>query len=130
MSENLLPPYGSAERSSDKVREENRLGGINSGAVRRKKAAMKDVAAMVLGLKRKVSDKTIAQLAEMGIDAEEITTQTLALMKLGDKAIAGDIKALECLRDTAGEKPTDKVDLAHAFVGDFDIVLDGEDGED
>jgi len=103
------------------------MGGIASGAVRRKKAAMKDVAAMVLGLKRKVNDKTLAQLAEMGIDAEQITTQTLALMKLGDKAIAGDIKALECLRDTAGEKPTDKLDMLHAFIGDFDIVLDGED---
>jgi hypothetical protein len=105
------------------------MGGIASGAVRRKKAAMKDVAAMVLGLKRKVSEKTIAQLAEMGIDADEITTQTLALMKLGDKAIAGDIKALEVLRDTAGEKPTDRVDMSHAFIGDFDIILDGEDGD-
>jgi len=34
---------------------------------------------------------------------------------------------LECLRDTAGEKPTDKLDMLHAFIGDFDIVLDGED---
>lgn len=125
MARDDLIPF--TERSKDEVKEMNRRGGIASGAVRRKKAAMKDVAAMVLGLKRKVSDKTIAQLQEMGIDAEEITTQTLALMKLGDKAIAGDIKALECLRDTAGEKPTDKVDMSHAFIGDFDIVLDGED---
>lgn len=116
-------------RSGDEAAEMGLKGGIASGAVRRKKAAMKDVAAMVLGLKRKVSDKTIAQLQEMGIDAEEITTQTLALMKLGDKAITGDIKALECLRDTAGEKPTDKMDMSHAFIGDFDIVLDGEDGD-
>ena len=126
MSENLLPPFGKG-RSTDEARKSGQKGGIASGAVRRKKAAIKDVAAMVLGLKRKVSDKTIAQLQEMGIDAEEITTQTLALMKLGDKAIAGDIKALECLRDTAGEKPTDKLDMLHAFIGDFDIVLDGED---
>ena len=117
------------DRTIEEQQKIAQMGGIASGAVRRKKAAMKDVAAMVLGLKRKVSDKTIAQLQEMGIDAEEITTQTLALMKLGDKAIAGDIKALECLRDTAGEKPTDKVDMSHAFIGDFDIVLDGEDGD-
>ena len=117
------------DRTTEEQQKIAQMGGIASGAVRRKKAAMKDVAAMVLGLKRKVSDKTIAQLAEMGIDAEQITTQTLALMKLGDKAIAGDIKALECLRDTAGEKPTDKLDMSHAFIGDFDIVLDGEDGD-
>lgn len=127
MARDDLIPF--SERSEDEAKELGQKGGIASGAVRRKKAAMKDVAAMVLGLKRKVSEKTIAQLAEMGIDADEITTQTLALMKLGDKAIAGDIKALECLRDTAGEKPTDKVDMSHAFIGDFDIVLDGEDGD-
>lgn len=127
MAQDDLIPF--SERSKDEAKELGQKGGIASGAVRRKKAAMKDVAAMVLGLKRKVSDKTIAQLSEMGIDAEEITTQTLALMKLGDKAITGDIKALECLRDTAGEKPTDKVDMSHAFIGDFDIVLDGEDGD-
>ncbi len=124
MSENLIPV---TERSEDEARAMSVKGGIQSGVVRRKKAAMKDVAAMVLGLKRKVSDKTIAQLQEMGIDAYEITTQTLALMKLGDKAIGGDIKALECLRDTAGEKPTDKVDMAHGFAGDFEIVLGVED---
>ena len=127
MARDDLIPF--SERSKDEAKEMGRIGGIASGAVRRKKAAMKDVAAMVLGLKRKVSDKTIAQLQEMGIDAEEITTQTLALMKLGDKAIGGDIKALECLRDTAGEKPTDKLDMSHAFIGDFDIVLGGEDGD-
>lgn len=126
MSENLLPPFGKG-RSTDEARKSGQKGGINSGAVRRKKAAMKDVAAMVLGLKRKVSDKTIAQLQEMGIDAEEITTQTLALMKLGDKAIAGDIKALECLRDTAGEKPTDKLDLTADIVLDF--AGDAPDGD-
>lgn len=114
-------------RSGDEAAEMGLKGGIASGAARRKKAAMKDVAAMVLGLKRKVSEKTIAQLAEMGIDADEITTQTLALMKLGDKAIAGDIKALEVLRDTAGEKPKDNVALSHAFMGDFEIVLGDED---
>lgn len=116
-------------RSGDEAAEMGLKGGVASGAVRRKKAAMKDVAAMVLGLKRKVSEKTITQLSEMGIDADEITTQTLALMKLGDKAIAGDIKALEVLRDTAGEKPKDNVALSHAFMGDFEIVL-GDEGAD
>lgn len=125
MAQDDLIPF--SERSKDEAKELGQKGGIASGAVRRKKAAMKDVAAMVLGLKRKVSEKTIAQLAEMGIDADEITTQTLALMKLGDKAIAGDIKALEVLRDTAGEKPKDNVALSHAFMGDFEIVLGDED---
>ena len=115
------------DRTIEEQQRIAQMGGIASGVVRRKKAAIKDVAAMVLGIKRKVSEKTVEQLREMGIDPEEITTQVLALMKLGDKAIAGDIKALECLSDTAGEKPTDKVDMSHAFAGDFEIVLGVED---
>ena len=126
MSENLLPPFGKG-RSTDEARESGQKGGIASGAVRRKKAAMRDYAQFILGMKRKVSEKTLEQLKEMGVTEDEVTGQTLALMKIMDKAIAGDIKAMEFLRDTAGEKPTDKVDMSHAFIGDFDIVLDGED---
>jgi hypothetical protein len=116
-------------RSGDEAAEMGLKGGIASGAVRRKKAAMKDYVQFILGMKRKVSEKTLEQLKEMGVTEDEVTGQTLALMKIMDKAIAGDIKAMEFLRDTAGEKPTDKVDMAHAFVGNFDIVLDGEDGD-
>ena len=123
MSENLLPPYGSPERSSDEVREENRIGGINSGAVRRKKAAMRDYVQFILGMKRKVSEKTLEQLKEMGVTEDEVTGQTLALMKIMDKAIAGDIKAMEFLRDTAGEKPTDNSNIAHSFDGDVVVSM-------
>lgn len=127
MARDDLIPF--SERSVDEAKELGRIGGINSGAVRRKKAAMRDYAQFILGMKRKVSEKTLEQLKEMGVTEDEVTGQTLALMKIMDKAIAGDIKAMEFLRDTAGEKPTDKVDMSHAFIGDFDIVLDGEDGD-
>jgi len=110
LSENLLPPFGKG-RSTDEARESGQIGGLVSGAVRRKKAAMRDYAQFILGIKRKVSDKTLQQLREMGISEEEVTGQTLALMKIMDKAISGDIKAMEFLRDTAGEKPTDNMNL-------------------
>ena len=129
MSENLLPPYGSPERSSDEVREQNAKGGIASGAVRRKKAAMRDYVQFILGMKRKVSEKTLEQLKEMGVTEDEVTGQTLALMKIMDKAIAGDIKAMEFLRDTAWEKPTDSVKMTHE-IGDGAVIRIGyEDDE-
>ena len=125
--ENLLPNSG---RSREEVEALNRLGGINSGIVRRqnakKKEAVKDIAAMVLGLKRKVSDKTAQQLKDLGIDRHEITTQVLAMMKIGDKATSGDIKAFECIRDTAGEKPNDNIKLTHE-TGDGAVILIGYD---
>ena len=128
MSENLLPPFGKG-RSTDEARESGQLGGIASGAVRRKKAAMKDYVQFILGMKRKVSEKTLEQLKEMGVTEDEVTGQTLALMKIMDKAIAGDIKAMEFLRDTAGEKPTDSVKMTHE-IGDGAVIRIGyEDDE-
>jgi hypothetical protein len=44
-------------------------------------------------------------------------------MKIMDKAIAGDIKAMEFLRDTAGEKPTDNSNIAHSFDGDVVVSM-------
>jgi len=117
------------DRTIEEQQKIAQMGGIASGAVRRKKAAMRDYAQFILGIKRKVSDKTLQQLREMGISEEEVTGQTLALMKIMDKAIAGDIKAMEFLRDTAGEKPTDSVKMTHE-IGDGAVIRIGyEDDE-
>ena len=51
----------------------------------------------------------------------------VSLTSIATKAMKGDMKAFEVLRDTSGEKPTDKVDMSHAFAGDFEIVLGVED---
>lgn len=125
MARDDLIPF--SERSVDEAKKLGQKGGINSGIARRKKAAMKDVAAMVLGLKPALNEATTEQFKKLGIDIEEVTMQTLSLMKQNEKAIKGNLAALQFLRDTAGEKPTDKMEMSHAFIGDFDIVLDGED---
>ena len=127
MAQDDLIPF--SERSKDEAKELGQKGGIASGAVRRKKAAMKDYVQFILGMKRKVSEKTLEQLKEMGVTEDEVTGQTLALMKIMDKAIAGDIKAMEFLRDTAGEKPTDSVKMTHE-MGDGAVIRIGyEDDE-
>ena len=127
MAQDDLIPF--TERSEDEVKEMNRRGGIASGAVRRKKAAMRDYVQFILGMKRKVSEKTLEQLKEMGVTEDEVTGQTLALMKIMDKAIAGDIKAMEFLRDTAGEKPTDSVKMTHE-IGDGAVIRIGDEDDE
>ena len=124
MAQDDLIPF--SERSKDEAKELGQKGGIASGAVRRKKAAMKDYVQFILGMKRKVSEKTLEQLKEMGVAEDEVTAQTLALMKIMDKAIAGDIKAMEFLRDTAGEKPTDSVKMTHE-MGEGAVIRIGYD---
>ena len=123
--ENLRPPFG--ERSPTEAREYGQIGGINSGIVRRQKSAAKDWALFALGMKRKVSDKTKQQLEEMGIDPDDITTHALAMVKIADMAISGNLKAYEILRDTAGQKPTEKMDITH--MGDGAVIRYGFDDE-
>ena len=65
---------------------------------------MKDVANMVLGLHIDRDDVREA-CAALGIENEEATVQFISLMAIANNAMQGDIKALEFLRDTAGEKP-------------------------
>lgn len=111
--ENLIPLD---QRPMDEQRAIQELGWRASLAARKQKKSMKEVAEMVLGLRRAVTGKTLEQLQALGINPDEITTQTLILMKMGDKGIAGDPKAAEFLRDTAGEKPTEKHDITQTFA--------------
>ncbi len=87
-SENLKPPIN--KRSTDEQREIRKKGGIKSGEVRRARKTLKEELLLLL---------------ESGNTQNKIS---LALIK---KAIKGDIKAFEVIRDTIGEKPTEKQEI-------------------
>lgn len=89
--DNLIP---NSERTPEELREMCRKGGIASGKVRRERKAFKE--ALLLALETMKDGKTIQ---ELGVEA------------LMQKFISGDIQAFTTVRDTVGEKPTDKVDL-------------------
>lgn len=124
--ENLIP---ADERSEDEVREIGRKGGIASGVARRKKKAMRDTINLALGLRSELTDAEIERYMRLGFADEDIDNQAKIIMGIMKLAADGDIRAAEFIRDTAGQKPKDKLDMSHAFIGDFDIVLDGEDGD-
>lgn len=74
--------------SENEVREMNRKGGIKSGQVRRERKTMKEHLLMLLS-EGKVQDNILLSMIK---EAEE----------------NGNVKAAEFIRDTIGEKPTDK----------------------
>lgn len=96
--ENLRVP------SSEEAREYGRKGGIASGEARRKRKTLKEELLLLL---------------EQGNTQEKIS---LALLQ---KAMNGDTKAFEVLRDTVGEKPVDKVE-ADVGITNINIKLDEE----
>ena len=126
-TDNLIP---FDKLSEDEQREIRRKGGIASGKVRREKKLIRDVASSVLSLQAPISQNARKDMAERwGVTEDDIDVMFVSIATIASKAMKGDTKAFEVIRDSAGQKPTDKVDMSHAFIGDFDIVLDGEDGD-
>ena len=70
-------------------REEAKKGGKKSAEARRARKTLKETLLMML---------------------EEGDTQNNITLALLDKALKGDTKAYEVIRDTVGEKPTDKIE--------------------
>ena len=84
--ENLRPVS-----STEEARERGRKGGLASGEARRKRKTLKEELLLMLS------------------EGETQQSVTLALI---EKAMSGDTKAFEVIRDTIGEKPIDKVMIA------------------
>ena len=86
--QNLIP---NSERTPNELREMARNGGLASGEARRKRKTLKEELLLMLS------------------EGETQQSVTLALI---EKAMSGDTKAFEVIRDTIGEKPVDKVMIA------------------
>lgn len=93
--QNLIP---NEQRTPKERRDNARKAGIASGKARKEKADLRKMCQMVLEMDIKAKDGSIKS------GAEAITLAQL------QKALKGDAKAYEVLRDTAGQKPVDKVE--------------------
>lgn len=92
-----------SERSKEEVKRIASKGGINSGKTRRKKKTMREAAQLVLNLKS--PDKIKAELKKLGIKDADAINQTAMLISILNRALKGDVRAAEFMRDTAGENP-------------------------
>lgn len=71
------------------------MGGIASGEARRKKKTIRETLEMMLS----------------GKMPDGATRQDAIVVALMEKALSGDVRAFEAIRDSIGEKPSDKVDV-------------------
>lgn len=99
--------------SPEEARENGRKGGIASAKARAKLKSQREFAQMVLSLPLK--NDTVEDIQSLA-DAQKknIPAGLAALIALMKKAINGDGKAYEIVRDTAGEKPTDRLEMTEA----------------
>lgn len=92
-TDNLIPI---TERSKEEARAISAKGGVNSGKARRKKKQLKQLLELAL-----------SQPMKGNPDDDNYTGITTALIQ---KALAGDTKAFEVIRDTIGQKPVEKIE--------------------
>lgn len=85
--------------------EEAKKGGKKSAEARRARKTLKETLLMML---------------------EEGDTQNNITLALLDKALKGDTKAYEVIRDTVGEKPTDKIEQSGELNNTITVKFNGE----
>lgn len=110
MSENLLK---AEDLTSEELRERATKGGIASGKARREKKAMKETLATLLSMPLK--DGVAADVEEIksiaAINGKNITVQEAIMLAQIKKAIKGDTRAAEYIRDTSGNKVKEEINV-------------------
>jgi hypothetical protein len=102
-----------ANMTPEERRENGRKGGLASVKARREKKAMKDNLASLLSMSLKsgkIADvDTIKNFA--ALNGKNVTVQDAILIKQVQKAMKGDTKAAEFIRDLSGNKPDSSLDI-------------------
>lgn len=112
-------------RSEDEARKRGRAGGIASGKARREKKLMRETLDMLLSMPMKngkfADVDNIRSFASL--KGKNISVQEAILIAQVQKAMKGDTRAAEYVRDTIGQKPTDSVDMNM----NVPVMFEGED---
>ena len=106
--DNLIPCN---QRTKEEAREIGRKGGIASGEARRAKKTMREVLEVLLETVDKGSDKT------------NIEVMMASAVR---KAMNGDLKAMEFVRDTSGQKPDTQITVKDIKTVPYTYNPDGE----
>lgn len=100
-------------KSKSEARERGSKGGKASGVARRQKKTLKEQMELLLSLPVK-DESTRGFIESLGIDPESINNGTAIVLSMYQESLKGNTRAFELIRDTIGEKPTDKVAIEEA----------------
>ena len=109
--ENLKKGKATQFQSGEEAAKSGQKGGVASGASRRRRKAMKQAVNTLLGAGLDTSEGEFLEiirprLMALGINEEDATFQDVLLAGIMLKAMKGDVRAAEFIRDTVGENPT------------------------
>ena len=112
-------------RSEDEARRKGRAGGIASGKARREKKLMRETLDMLLSMP--IKNGKLADVDDIrsfsAIKGKNISVQEAIMIAQVQKAMKGDTKAAEYVRDTIGQKPVDSLNMNM----NLPVMFEGED---
>lgn len=88
------------------TQEEAKRGGVASGEARREKRRIREALETLMGLR--FDPPEFSEVPTGGLEMDGAARLAVAVF---EKAINGDMRAVEFIRDTIGEKPTEQVDV-------------------
>ena len=110
-----------SKRTTDEQQRIAKKGGIASGKARREKKAMKETLETLLQMPLKAGKA--ADLDEIkdiaALKGKNITVQEAIMLAQIQKAMKGDTKAAEYVRDTSGNKLKESVELSSGINNPF-----------
>lgn len=104
-----LKPFTSEQSRAEAVKN-GKKGGIASGEARRRKKLLRECLEELL--EKDIKDKS----------GNTMTGAEAMAAKVFQQALKGDLKAFEIVRDTAGQKPVDKVVVSEIDIDVIDEV--------
>lgn len=106
-------------------RANGRKGGIASGEAKRKKKAMRETLDVLLAMPMKSGKfadiESIKNFASL--KGRNINVQEAMIISMLQRAMKGDVRAAEWIRDTAGQKPVDNMNMNM----NLPVFFEGED---
>ena len=90
--------------------EKGKIGAKKSLETRRKKKKLKEALTALMQLP--VSERNKQSMRALGIDDKDMNNQMLIAVAAFQKAIKGDVRAMEFIRDMTGQQPVTKLDEA------------------
>lgn len=116
-NEQNLRPFTS-DQSHEEATKNGKIGGVASGEARRRKRDLRLAFEMLL--EKSYTDKK----------GNTVTGAEAIALKQFERAMAGDPKSFEIVRDTVGQKPVDKVmiaDVDQSIIDEVESLVRGED---
>lgn len=97
--------------TKEEARKRGMAGAKKSAETRRRRKTFQELAKWVLALPLKAGD--VEEITALGeARGKNITVEEASIMAVATKAMGGDVRALEFLRDTAGERPAERVEVS------------------